>query len=256
MLKALCALVVLAFAVSDAAPNNMYYTPYMNTINLSANKLNSKILNPTGIPSGVGKMMPKIKPATINFCQGRTEGDRLPFPDNRSKFIMCHHGETYDIMECPTHLVFNIHTSHCENSFRKPKGCESNPCINGGECFQMPFSQYRCECPVGFHGKKCQIKEACAKNECGPTGVCVPMPLGSPMDSFCMCDGGNTYGLTCKADQVEANPCITNDDELHSFPVKHNKALFMQCEGHIPHLKNCAYPLVYSHQFQRCDWEL
>jgi len=190
-----------------------------------------------------------------NYCQGQAPESKLPFPDNHNKFIVCHLGETFDIMSCPRHTVFNVHSQHCENSLRKPKGCSSNPCQNSGRCVDTAFGQFTCECPSGFKGRTCEARTTCGGNECGPNGVCMQLPVGSPADHFCMCDEGMTYGLTCNAQDVERNPCMTNEADLHSFPVSHNRALFLQCEGHIPHLKFCAYPLVYSHETQMCNWE-
>jgi len=190
-----------------------------------------------------------------NYCAGQAPESKIPFPDNHNKFIVCHLGETFDIMTCPRHTVFNVHSQHCENSLRKPKGCSSNPCQNMGRCVDTAFGQFTCECPSGFKGRTCEARTTCGGNECGANGVCMQLAAGSPADHFCMCDEGRTYGLTCNAKDVEQNPCMSNEADLHSFPVQHNRALFLQCEGHIPHLKFCAYPLVYSHETQMCNWE-
>ena len=36
--------------------------------------------------------------------------------------------------------------------------CLSNPCLNRGECIQLRFGRYKCECTgTNFFGEKCQI---------------------------------------------------------------------------------------------------
>lgn len=262
MLKSLSALVILAMILSgsEARPNyqrNYYYSPYSRQF--QSIQLSNKVPK---VPMAVEKLLPKTRtiPALTEFreeyCKGRMPEERIPFPDNSNKFIVCHLGETYDIMSCPRHLVFNVHTSHCENSFRKPKGCSSNPCLNEGQCVDTTFGNYKCQCASGFTGLNCETRTTCDTSDCGPNGVCLQLPPGSPVDHFCLCEEGMTYGLTCNDKHVEHNPCLSNDADLHSFPNKHNKALFLQCEGHVPHIKFCAYPLVYSHDVQRCDWDL
>lgn len=41
------------------------------------------------------------------------------------------------------------------------KYCEENPktCMNGGKCTSLPEDDgsYKCECPTGFKGKRCEI---------------------------------------------------------------------------------------------------
>lgn len=202
------------------------------------------------------QMQPHVSVPGLDFCDGRQPEEKVQMPGNRNKFVVCHLGGTFDIMHCPKHLVFNIHTRHCENSHRKPKGCSVDPCKNGAKCVDLPFHQFQCECPQGFQGRLCQNHETCSRSDCGAQGVCMQFPKGSPVDHYCVCDEGLSYGLTCNHRQVDRNPCVENDADLHSFPTPVDPTLFLQCEGHIPHLKFCAHPLVYSHELQRCDWEL
>ena len=35
--------------------------------------------------------------------------------------------------------------------------CLSNPCLNRGECIQLRYGQYKCECTgTNFYGEKCE----------------------------------------------------------------------------------------------------
>ncbi len=152
-------------------------------------------------------------------------------------------------------MHFGLLSGHCENSLKPPQdACSKNPCNNGGRCVSLEFNQFRCECPEGLSGRTCENSVTCSPTTCGANGMCMQMPSGSPVAHFCMCDNGLTYGMACD-NRVEPNPCVDNDADLHSFPSKTNRGVFVQCEGHIPHIRFCAYPLVYSHNLQRCDWE-
>lgn len=267
MIKVLSALFVLAVAVSNSeakSANQWFYSPYsqklvpiQRTIALS-NKMANKMAMPE--LKSLNKIMPTIIPAaepTVfkeDFCRGQKPEARIEFPGDTSKFIVCHLGEAFDIMSCPRHLVFNSHTSNCENSHRKPVGCKANRCQNGGKCIDLSLGQFTCECLPGFGGRVCESSRACEPNTCGPTGHCFEISRGSPLKHYCLCDNGLTYGLSCDS-KVVPNPCMDNDADLHSFPTTVNKSIFVHCEGHIPHMKTCAFPLVYSHDLQRCDWE-
>ena len=38
--------------------------------------------------------------------------------------------------------------------------CLSNPCLNRGECIQLRYGRYKCECAgTNFYGDKCQKGE-------------------------------------------------------------------------------------------------
>lgn len=268
MLKALSLIVLIAVISGSDASNKQYeYSPYTRQL---SNRVPLKTTNKDKMVTStqrknlmpLQKMMPTTRPIAPppmpmkeDFCRGRQAEDRIPFPGDSNKFIVCHLGEVFDIMSCPRQLVFNTITLNCEHSFRAPlKMCERNPCANSGRCIEMPFNQFKCECPTGFTGKTCMESTSCTPTTCGQTGLCLQMPVGAPVAHFCMCDNGLTYGMACDH-RVEANPCTDNHADLHSFPSKTNRALFVQCEGHLPHIKFCAYPLVYSHSLQRCDWE-
>ena len=79
------------------------------------------------------------------------------------------------------------------------------------------------------------------------------LPLGSPVNFYCLCQNGMSYGLDCQS-RVEANPCMPNEADTVSFGSLASPAVFVHCEGHIPHLKFCSYPLIFSPAKQHCDW--
>jgi hypothetical protein len=61
--------------------------------------------------------------------------------------------------------------------------CSTNPCRNGGVCTDL-INDYRCTCPIGFAGQKCEIN----KGGCGHENPC--LNGGTCRDSFAsyICD--------------------------------------------------------------------
>jgi hypothetical protein len=50
--------------------------------------------------------------------------------------------------------------------------CAEQPCLLGANCTDL-IDDFRCDCPSGFTGKRCQIKEnVCANSDC-VNGVCI-----------------------------------------------------------------------------------
>lgn len=44
--------------------------------------------------------------------------------------------------------------------FSVEKGCSSNPCLNGGDCYQTHYNgSYRCSCSGNYTGLNCESSE-------------------------------------------------------------------------------------------------
>lgn len=264
MIKVLSAILILAIVGSEARSNQWFYSPYSNKLTpidrsiALSNKMSNKMAALSEMQA-IKRISPKVLPEVPmtafkeDFCRGQAPESKIKFPGNNNKFIVCHLGETFDIMTCPRHLVFNVHTGNCENSHKKPVVCKANTCKNGGKCIELPLGGFKCECLPGFGGRVCESSRACEPNTCGSHGTCFELSHSS-LQHYCLCDNGLTYGLSCDSKTIP-NPCMDNAADLHSFPTIVNESIFVQCEGHIPHMKTCAFPLVYSHELQRCDWE-
>lgn len=82
--------------------------------------------------------------------------------------------------------------------------CAEEPCLLGANCTDL-VNDFRCDCPPGFTGKRCEMKiDLCNTNPC-VNGVCV-----DKLFSFeCICDPGWT-GVSCEMniDECVSDPCM------------------------------------------------
>jgi hypothetical protein len=128
-----------------------------------------------------------------------------------------------------------------------------NPCINDGECETVSSDRFKCKCPPGFMGYRCEKIDRCYGVDCGMNGFCINQPDSSPIPHVCYCSGGKRFGISCdKIEETEINPCTNRSIDF--YPTKLNPQLFIQCEGNINHIRNCLHPLVYSHSKRECNW--
>lgn len=82
--------------------------------------------------------------------------------------------------------------------------CADNPCALGAKCHDL-VNDFECECPHGFIGKRCHIKEdLCEPNPC-LNGVCVDLLF----DRHCLCKPG-WNGSFCEEniDECASSPCL------------------------------------------------
>lgn len=81
-------------------------------------------------------------------------------------------------------------------------------CQNGGSCYWINSTNYRCYCPSGFTGQDCLTKiNLCSSQPCYNNGTCI-----SELNEFtCLCPT-NTKGIYCQEliDPCESNPCLNN----------------------------------------------
>ena len=49
--------------------------------------------------------------------------------------------------------------------------CASQPCMNQGSCMR-DNGGFRCACPPGYSGSRCEIRDACQSNPCMNGGTC------------------------------------------------------------------------------------
>ncbi len=99
--------------------------------------------------------------------------------------------------------------------------CSSAPCRNGGVCTDL-INGFRCTCPIGFGGKRCEATfntSNCSQNPCRH-GRCI-----DNVGSFqCICDPGYA-GYLCDRSINEClnNPCKNNgicEDRLDGYKCR------------------------------------
>uniref|UniRef100_F1KQP1 Neurogenic locus Notch protein n=1 Tax=Ascaris suum TaxID=6253 RepID=F1KQP1_ASCSU len=78
------------------------------------------------------------------------------------------------IPKCICPIGFN--GSRCE--FRQPSVCDTEPCGTNGRCLLTKSTdEYRCECERGFMGEHCDEVDHCAEEPCAD-GVCIHLASG------------------------------------------------------------------------------
>jgi hypothetical protein len=65
--------------------------------------------------------------------------------------------------------------------------CASQPCMNGGTCMR-DNGGFRCVCPSGYSGSRCEIRDACQSNPCMNGGTC--QPINGNGGYQCICPSG------------------------------------------------------------------
>jgi len=80
--------------------------------------------------------------------------------------------------------------------------CGRSQCLNGGVCGSSgarESGEYRCQCPIGWSGEYCQLRE-CPCNPCQGHGSLCVMSVTDQMICLCeigrtgkLCENGNVY---------------------------------------------------------------
>ena len=103
-------------------------------------------------------------------------------------------------MDCPSNLIYNPAVDQCEKVKNTESICErEQPCLNEGQCYQTSPSTYKCTCRGAWTGERCETPlSSCASNPCGEGSECHTLVASDyKQDYVCVCDGRQSYGLTC-----------------------------------------------------------
>ncbi|KAG6440549.1 hypothetical protein O3G_MSEX001281 [Manduca sexta] len=101
---------------------------------------------------------------------------------------------------------------HCEER----DVCNPSPCLNNGICVDLtqPVSEngtkYRCLCPYGFSGKRCE-KDPCYSAPCLNGGSCMSVAVNGSTTFRCACPDGWTGArcdLSINGGACASNPCV------------------------------------------------
>ncbi|KAK0396624.1 hypothetical protein QR680_001791 [Steinernema hermaphroditum] len=105
------------------------------------------------------------------------------------------------------------------NILAKCDACLKYPCRNKGVCETLPGLQYKCHCPAGYHGNKCEHEiDACYGDPCQNNATCSVQEHGR---FVCHCRKGFT-GDRCETnvDDCVSNKCTngaTCMDQVNSY---------------------------------------
>jgi hypothetical protein len=102
-------------------------------------------------------------------------------------------------MDCPTGLIYNPSFDQCEKAKNPESICEQKPCLNDGQCHQTSPTTFTCTCRASWTGEHCETPlSSCASNPCGEGNECHTLVASDYKQDFvCVCDGRQSYGLTC-----------------------------------------------------------
>ncbi|KAK2163803.1 hypothetical protein LSH36_74g12006 [Paralvinella palmiformis] len=113
------------------------------------------------------------------------------------------------LLTTPSNL-FQCYEKGDINILAKCNICYTYPCQHGGTCHLLGFKKYRCECPAGYHGDRCEEKiDACFGNPCDNNGKC------QVIDTF------GRFSCTCLAG-FEGDRCETNIDDCQGHKCQNN----------------------------------
>ena len=52
--------------------------------------------------------------------------------------------------------------------------CYGNPCVNGASCEVLEAGRFKCVCPHGYTGSRCEVNvDDCLDSRCQNNGTCV-----------------------------------------------------------------------------------
>jgi hypothetical protein len=80
--------------------------------------------------------------------------------------------------------------------------CLSQPCMNQGSCVR-DNGGFRCVCPPGYSGSRCEIRDACTPNPCMNGGTC--QPINGNVGYRCICPSGYS-GSRCETSTCHLFP--------------------------------------------------
>lgn len=194
--------------MSRSQPQQQYQSSYNQPSFSSYQPQQPRLISPEIIPQprpSLRMSFESISPSSNRsflapLCLGQPPRTNIQHPSDSGKYIACLTETTYEIMDCPNGLVYNAGTDQCEKSLNKETICERDqPCMNEGQCHQTSPTTYKCTCRGAWTGERCETPlSSCAADPCGPGNQCHTLRASDYKQDFvCICDVGQSYGLTC-----------------------------------------------------------
>jgi hypothetical protein len=186
-------------------------------------------------------------------CRGQQPETVIPLDEGR-RFIVCIGGGKGYEQYCPKGLYYHSESRRCERKLGPLENpCNTQPCLNGGQCVQTDVSSYQCQCLAGFDGKNCELDARVCQTQqpCGqsPDSRCQSFRLGAALQYICILQNGAAYGLS--AQQVQQSPCQGVDGPQ---PLAITDKGFIMCDGELMYVESCPGGTVWDELNKACVW--
>jgi len=186
-------------------------------------------------------------------CRGQQPETVIPLEGGR-RFIVCLDDSKGFEQQCPKGLVYHQESRRCERKLGPLENpCNSQPCLNGGQCVQTEVSSYQCQCPAGFDGKTCELDARVCQTQqpCGqaPDTRCQSFRIGAALQYVCIIQGGLAYGLNVQ--QAQPSPCKGVDGPQ---PLAISDKGFIMCDGELMFVESCPGGTVWDDLNKACVW--
>jgi hypothetical protein len=186
-------------------------------------------------------------------CRGQQPETVIPLDEGR-RFIVCVGGGKGYEQYCPKGLYYHSESRRCERKLGPLENpCNTQPCLNGGQCVQTDVSSYQCQCLAGFDGKNCELDARVCQTQqpCGqsPDSRCQSFRLGAALQYICILQNGAAYGLS--AQQVQQSPCQGVDGPQ---PLAITDKGFIMCDGELMYVESCPGGTVWDELNKACVW--
>jgi len=134
-----------------------------------------------------------------------------------------------------------------------PNPCESQPCLNGGQCVLLDPSIHECRCQPGFDGKTCELDARVCQTQqpCGqsPDVKCQSFRWGAALSHMCVFQNGLGYGFNTQ--QIHPNPC---QGAKGPQPLANSDKGFLLCDGEAMSPESCPGGTVWDDLPKACVW--
>lgn len=106
----------------------------------------------------------------------------------------------------------------------KCDACFTFPCQNSAECMPMAEKQFKCLCPPGYHGERCEFMiDACYGNPCRHNATCTVLEEGR---FSCQCLPGYS-GARC---EVNVDDCVDHGCQNNATCIDAVQSYTCQCQ--------------------------
>jgi len=114
--------------------------------------------------------------------------------------------------------------------------CASNPCLNGGTCYDL-VNGYRCDCSPAYTGRTCSETYCQTNNPCRNSGTCYGAGL-------CRCLPG-FIGADCSVSRCDIFSCLNGGSCVNGSCVCPAGIIGAHCDIVVCSLINCMVRVDY-----------